>query len=102
MGAAGRPRNASGGNAEICQKRGGGGGLRPKSLCTDNGPIRFSQQNFGLSRDGHFLVRGGGGLVLQCLDHHNPPQMEKQEWWGQDSDLTDLREKIHPASGSEE
>ena len=29
----------------------------------------------------------------QCLDHHNPPPMEKQKWWGQDSGLADLQNK---------
>ena len=30
----------------------------------------------------------------QCLDHHNPPPMEKQKRWGQGSGLADLQEKI--------
>ena len=30
----------------------------------------------------------------QCLNHHNPPPMEKQKLWGQDSGWADLQEKI--------
>ena len=38
----------------------------------------------------------------QCLDHHHPPPMEKQKWWGQDSGLADLQEKMDTASCGEE
>ena len=37
-----------------------------------------------------------------CLNHHNLPPMEKQRWWGQDSGLADLQEKIGTASCGEE
>ena len=37
-----------------------------------------------------------------CFDHHNPPPMEEQKWWGQDSGLADLQEKIDTASCGEE
>ena len=32
-----------------------------------------------------------------CRDHHNPPLMEKQKWWGQDSGVADLQENIDTA-----
>ena len=38
----------------------------------------------------------------ECLDHHNPPPTEKQKWWGQDSGLADLQEKINTASCGED
>ena len=44
------------------------------------------------------LSEGPCRVDPQCLDHHNPPPMEKQKWWGQDSSLADLQEKIDTAS----
>ena len=45
------------------------------------------------------LGRGWGDP--SCLDHPNPPPMEKHNWWGQDS-VADLQEKIGTASCGEE
>ena len=39
---------------------------------------------------------GGGDIATQ------PAVMEKQKWWGQDSGLSDLKEKINAASCGEE
>ena len=44
--------------------------------------------------------RGPGGPAPH--NHHNPPPMEEQKRWGQDSGLADLQEKIDTASGGEE
>ena len=48
------------------------------------------------------LSEGSCRMDPQCLDHPNPPPMEKQKWWGQDSGVADLQEKIDTASCGEE
>ena len=48
------------------------------------------------------LREGSCRMDPQCPDHPNPPPMEKQKWWGQDSGLADLQEKIDTASCGEE
>ena len=48
------------------------------------------------------LSEGECHMDPSCLGPHNPPPMEKQKWWGQDSGLADLRERIDPASCGEE
>ena len=42
------------------------------------------------------MFRGGGGgrMDPSCLDHHNPPPMENQKWWRQDSGLATLRHPV--------
>ena len=46
------------------REEGGGGGLGPKKVGTNNGPTRFSRlQNFVFAHDGHFGLGGGGGLL---------------------------------------
>ena len=40
-------------------QKGGGGGLRPRSLWTNIGPIRFFA-NLVFSNDGHLGLEGGG------------------------------------------
>ena len=57
------------------------------------GPVK-EQQPDGMSHR--------GAMDPQCLDHHNPPPMVKQKWWGQDSGVADLQEKIDTASCGEE
>ena len=61
--AAGGRACAEGAGPQANIRREGGGGLGPKSLCTKNGPIRFSL--LVLSHDGHFGLGGGGGALLQ-------------------------------------
>ena len=50
----------------------------------------------------HTQCARSANTLPECLDHHNPPPMEKQKWGGQDSGLADLQEKIDTASCGEQ